>query len=320
MNAPWHGKKIAVFGDVTADRFADGRATRISNEAPIPVIVVNNRRVSPGCGGNALMNVLSLGAEPLLCAPLGDDLPGQQLRAYLDEHGLTSKFCYDHKQPTTTKTRILAAQQQVARFDEEHPVAELSEQQQQEIYTLLKELRAETDTILVTDYGYNWINPTTLAMITELWANGLIVCDPQAHKQATYPGVHVMKPNLKESMFMTDTHDMENTDAHVEQLGRQLIEKYSMEFVVITRSECGMSLIEKDGDATHLPAHALTITEVSGAGDSVAAMLTVALAGGMSRVEAAELANLAGSVSVSHPGLYHVRYEDIQNLQKAKAA
>lgn len=299
--ADFAGRRLAVVGDSMVDRFLWGRVDRISPEAPVPVVRLERETVKLGGAANVAANIRALGAEVVLYALCGRDEAAGQLRGLLAERGIddTGLVAADDR-PTTIKTRIIAHNQQVVRADREDdsPVgADL-------IDRLLAGLIAAGafDAVVISDYGKGLLSDAALAAII---ARGRelgvpVVVDPKRGDYAQYHGATSLTPNQKEAeqacaLVIRD----EDT---LRQAGRTLLERTDAEAILITRGEHGMALYRRDGGEHHLPTEATTVYDVTGAGDTVVAAYTTALAAGAGFADAAFLSNHAAGIAVRELG------------------
>lgn len=297
------GKRIAVVGDLMLDRYLWGTVSRISPEAPVPIVEVDYESSRLGGAANVANNIKSLGGIPILIGIAGNDPASGILRSIMEESGFpTGGVMIDERRPTTVKTRIIAHNQHVVRIDQEakHDISALIQQQ------ILAHLRSQIysiDALIIEDYNKGVIAKDLIMPLIQL-ANDYrktITVDPKFHNFFEYKNVTVFKPNRKE---VEEALGMKLDDEKkVEEAGKILLETLNARNVLLTRGEKGMSLIEREGNTTHVPTKALEVADVSGAGDTVISTLTMILAGGGSIKEAAALANYAGGVVCGEIGI-----------------
>ncbi len=296
-------KRIAVIGDVMIDRYIWGTVNRISPEAPVPVVEVENEYSRLGGAANVANNIVSLGARAELIGIVGDDFSGKEFRSILSEQGASSEgIITDSLRHTTVKTRVIAHQQHVVRIDHEEKKDIGSDIQQKIISTLEKNIDL-IDGIIIEDYNKGVIVKELIHAVIAL-ANRkkkIITIDPKFNNFFEYKNVTVFKPNKKETEEALGKK-LKN-DEDVLAAGKALIEKLNAEYVLLTRSEKGMSLFEKNGTVTNIPTNARKVADVSGAGDTVIATLTTMLAAGANIGEAALLANYAGGIVCGEVGI-----------------
>ncbi len=305
------GKKVAVVGDLMVDRYYWGHVSRISPEAPVPVVEVVEESVRLGGAANVANNIQTLGGEPMLVGLIGNDYPGEVFVRILEERNLPSKgIVKDPTRPTTIKTRVIAHAQHVVRIDNESK-AECPEHIRHLVIDAVKYNIHELDAIIIEDYNKGVV---TKEVIHELIAvakkyNKIITVDPKLNNFMEYKGVTVFKPNRRE--VEEAIGGRLKTTAEVEKAGKYLLEALKAENVLITRSEDGMSLFESDGTATHVESRAVNVQDVSGAGDTVVSTLTMALASGANIREASALANCAASVVVASVGIVPIQPNEL---------
>lgn len=297
------GKKIAVVGDLMVDRYYWGRVSRISPEAPVPVVEVESESVRLGGAANVANNIETLGGEPVLVGLIGNDHPGQLFLDILKERNLQSRgIVIDATRPTTIKTRVIAHDQHVVRIDNESK-AECSDTIRHRIIDAVQNGIQELDGIILEDYNKGVI---TKGVIHELMAvarkyDKVVTVDPKFDNFFEYKHATVFKPNRREVEEVMGGRL--RTLADVEKAGKELRELLSAENVLLTRGEEGMSLFESDGSVSHVPTMAESVQDVSGAGDTVISTLTMALASGASIKEATTMANCAGGIVVGSVGI-----------------
>ncbi len=285
------------------DRYYWGTVTRVSPEAPVPVVDVNTESVRLGGAANVANNIQSLGGMTLLVGLIGDDHPGRMFQEILRDQGMdTAGIVVDSSRPTTMKTRVIAHSQHVVRIDYESK-AECPEHIRHQIIDAVKYNIHSLDGIILEDYNKGVI---TKEIIHELIAvaqkyNKIITVDPKFNNFFEYKNVTVLKPNLREAEEILGGRLRTSED--IDNAGRKLLEMLSAQNLLLTRGEQGMSLYESSGDVTHFGTQAANVQDVSGAGDTVISTLTIALAGGANVREAAALANCAAGVVVGAVGI-----------------
>lgn len=295
------------------DRYIRGRVDRLSPEAPVPVVDVSQEQFMAGGAGNVAANVAELGGVPMLISVVGEDAAGDQLLSTLREKGVdVTGIGRDTSRPTIVKTRVIAGHQQVVRFDREsrHPLSRDVNR------NLLKEIEArlpKVKGVLLSDYGKGVINAASLRAILSLAKRQkkFVTVDPKIEHFFSYKGVDCITPNLKEAVEGMRTLSPK-TDEEVDALGQKILKKLGCRSALITRSERGMSLYQAGGRTTHIPAQALEVFDVTGAGDTVIASLSLALAAGSSLPEASQIANLAAGVVVAKLGTATVKVDEIR--------
>lgn len=306
-------KRIAVIGDVMIDRYIWGTVSRISPEAPVPVVEVESESTRLGGAANVALNIASLGAQALLIGVVGNDDSGNSLRAILEsQHTPSDGIITDPSRPTTVKTRVIAHNQHVVRIDSEEK-RDVDGAVQRKIMTVLRENIGSLDGIIIEDYNKGVVVKDLIHAIVDLAQRHkkVVTIDPKFNNFFEYRNVTVFKPNKKE------TEEALGKKLHTEEdvlaAGTALLERLQADNVLLTRSEKGMTLFEKDGKITHIPTHARTVADVSGAGDTVIATLTAMLASGASVAEASMLANVAGGIVCGEVGIIPIDPEVLRS-------
>ena len=307
-------RRVLVVGDVMLDRYVWGRVTRVSPEAPVPVVEVDDEAVRLGGAANVAANVASLGSEPLLIGIAGSgDAATRELKSIMKGYGLTTDgLVEDPDRPTTVKTRIIAHHQHVVRADRE-----VTNDATGAIVTRLVEAvrrgLPRCDAVILQDYNKGVLSPEVLAETLPMLHESTrpVTVDPKVRRFFEYVGVTVFKPNLKEVESALGTHLSD--DESVAEAARLLKKKLDAANVLITRGEQGMTLLEEDGAVSHVATQARHVYDVSGAGDTVIATLSAALAAGATVREAAILANYAAGVVVGEVGVVPITPEALED-------
>jgi rfaE bifunctional protein kinase chain/domain len=305
------GKRIIVLGDVMLDEFIWGRVKRISPEAPVPVVEVERQTLALGGAGNVASNLIALGAVPLTLGVVGDDNDAERLRIALETLGVpTSGLVVDSVRPTTLKTRIIAHNQQVVRADRESRLP-LPQAAEDLVIDVFRREVESADGLVISDYSKGVLTAGVLKSVLSI-ANerGLTVClDPKLRSFTHYQPVTIITPNHQEAAEAAGVAT--DGEAGVVEAGRLILRSIECKAVLITRGEEGMSLFTQDGDVTHIPTVAREVYDVTGAGDTVAATLALALVSGATFGEAAMLANHAAGVVVGKLGTATVTCEEL---------
>lgn len=296
------GVRVLCVGDAMLDRFVYGEVERISPEAPIPVVRIQREAAMLGGAGNVVRNLVALGAAPAFVAVVGDDEAGRELGRLIGElPGVDPCLVIEPGRQTTIKTRYVAASQQLLRADRETATA-VRPQTSAKVVELVAELLADVHIVVLSDYGKGVLTPQVVADIVRLAAQAgkRVIVDPKGFDYRQYRGASVLTPNRKE---LGEATKMPVTgDQAIVAAARHLIETCGVEAVLATRSQEGMTLVGRHGDAVHLPAEAREVFDVSGAGDTVLATLAAAMAAGATMAEAAKLANIAAGIVVGKVG------------------
>ena len=310
--AKFSGAKLLVLGDLMVDRFVRGKVSRISPEAPVPVVRVQEEFDRPGGAGNVIMNLSALGAQVFCCGVIGKDSAGDKLIFQFEKNGAqTQGICRDAQRFTSLKTRVIAEHQQVVRFDHENTEM-ISSALQKQILDYLKKTVPQVDAVLLSDYGKGVLVEAILEpAITLARKYKKPVCvDPKVEHFLLYKKVTCITPNFAEAMGGIHRAKVQGEE-QIRLLGRDILRKLQAESVLITRGEDGMTLFEKN-KLTHIAAKAQEVYDVTGAGDTVIAVLSLCLACGASLVEGATLSNLAASIVVAKLGTATVSPEELR--------
>jgi rfaE bifunctional protein kinase chain/domain len=305
--------RILVIGDIMLDSYIFGDANRLSPEAPVPVVRVDSEIARPGGAANTAANVLALGAEVKLVSLVGEDARGEKLKALIKDEGIrTEGLVVDKERQTTFKERVLARNQQIARVDRESsgPVSSASANLLIDNFVTALE---GVNGVILSDYGKGVVTPrTSTAIIESARESGVVVTvDPKVEHFHIYRHVTSLTPNHFEAEKAAGipASDEKNFD----RIGRKLLEMLESSAVLITRGKDGMALYNADGTSERIPTRAREVYDVAGAGDTVIAVYTAALAVGASHLEAAQLANFAASVVIGKVGTATANREEIRS-------
>ncbi len=293
-------KKILVLGDVMVDQYWWGTVSRISPEAPVPVVHKQKSTIVPGGAANVASNVASLGGVPLLVGLVGDDLAAQHLRHALAGMGVSAQYLVsDNTRPTTIKTRVVAHAQHVVRVDDEDTTP-IGPYLVRRVIDHLLTLLPEADLVIVSDYAKGLLTKGLLepVMIAARECGRPVVIDPKGNNYSRYNGADLVCPNRLEALGASGLDP--STDMQV--VGEHLLRKLAIAAMLITLGEAGMLLLEGNQQAVHIPAVARTVYDVTGAGDTVLASIGLALAAGAELRAAVWLANIAAGLAVEHVG------------------
>ncbi|MEP6938057.1 MAG: bifunctional ADP-heptose synthase [Chthoniobacterales bacterium] len=302
-------KRILVIGDLMLDEFVWGKVARISPEAPVPVVEVTGESFYPGGAANVARNLREFSDHIAVIGLLGSDRGGLQLGELLARQNIDmAEAIEDPEFPTIVKTRIIARQQQVVRVDREQ-VRSPSEEQVKRVVENVRRRLPETDAIIFEDYGKGFL---TAELVHEIChaarlAGKIVSADPNPRHAIDWENVTVVKPNRKEAFLaaglpLTDAVDPPERDEALLAAGAKLLDKWGTPLLLITLGEQGMMLFQRNDRPHHIPTKARQVFDVSGAGDTAIALLTLALSCGASPIEAAEIANHASAVVVAKLG------------------
>jgi D-beta-D-heptose 7-phosphate kinase/D-beta-D-heptose 1-phosphate adenosyltransferase len=302
-------KRILVIGDLMLDEFVWGRVSRISPEAPVPVVEVVRESYYPGGAANVARNVREFTPSVAVTGLIGEDSHATRLRQLLAENGIgLDGLQSDPTFQTIVKTRIIARQQQVVRVDRERPQP-LSQQGRMETVKKIRESLPNLDAIIFEDYGKGLLQQEFVDEVTSLSrAEGkLVTADPNPHNRLVWRGMTAVKPNRSEAFAAANQSWREPgpdplRDPALLEVGTKLLRLWSPELLLITLGELGMILFSQSQPPFHVPSRAREVYDLSGAGDTAIALFTLALASGASPDEAAEISNHASSVVVGKLG------------------
>lgn len=303
------GKRIAVIGDMMLDGYFWGDVKRISPEAPVPVLEVEDEFFRFGGAANVAFNILTLGGIPVPVGVIGNDNYGNIFSSLLKEKNINSDgIIIDEGRPTTTKTRVIANSQHVVRIDKESK-AYISEEIEQKLLLYIQSEVAGLDGIILQDYNKGILTPSLISKIIALAnsSNILITVDPKFDNFFEYKNVTVFKPNRKETETVLGIRIIDDKD--ISAAGRTLLQKLNSEYVLLTLGEGGIAVFEKGDKERRMPTKARKVADVSGAGDTVIATLTIGLAAGANIYEACFLANYAAGVVCGEVGIVPIEKE-----------
>ena len=309
------GCKILVVGDVMLDKYYYGEVTRISPEAPVPITHVLETKETLGGAANVAHNLALLGCQTSIAGFVGDDYHGETLVEKLLARDIDYFDLVHLQQPTTTKIRIIGGHQQMLRLDFEDAtpiVGDDANNLLENIQNRVSSLRS-VDSVIISDYGKGTCTEETCQKIIKMCRkkNIPVVVDPKGSQWSKYSGASFITPNLKELNDVL-TNPIKNTDKEVELAARYVTKKFNIGSIIVTRSDRGLTIV--DGDkVSHIKAKAQEVFDVSGAGDTVIAVFTMAIAGKMDSIAAAYLANLAAGIVVAKVGTYAVSREELFN-------
>ncbi len=303
--------KVLIVGDLMLDRFIYGEAKKISPEAPVPVVEVKKETYCLGGAGNVANNITSLGGNVLLVGVAGEDYTAELLYKEMADRKIGDSGVFaDNGRLTSMKTRIIAGHQQIVRYDKE-TVREISPAVLAKIMDFIKNSLPSCDAVLISDYGKGVITQKLINEIIRLAKKHkkIVTVDPKIEHFSRYEFVDCLTPNLSEAKAGMHVIKL-NDDADFDKLGRAILKKLKCRSVLITQGESGMTLFESKRK-THIPTVAKEVFDVSGAGDTVIATLTLALASGASLLDAAKISNYAAGIVVGKLGTAAVSSKEL---------
>jgi D-beta-D-heptose 7-phosphate kinase/D-beta-D-heptose 1-phosphate adenosyltransferase len=304
--------RVLVVGDVMLDTYLWGNASRISPEAPVPVVKVGDESRALGGAANVATNVVALGARCTIAGVVGDDPAGRELVRELEQSGIDATgLAVLNERPTTVKTRVMVRHQQVARYDRESD-ADLSDAHAALVKRAIEERMAAADAVVLEDYNKGVLVPLVIRATIEA-ANAAgkpVIVDPKFRRFFEYAGATVFKPNLVELGAAMREPPRADSKEWLHHTRKEL----GCEHLLVTLGEEGMALATGDGGFLRVPAVAKSVYDVSGAGDTVTACLAVALSAGATVEEAAVLANHAAGIEVSKAGVATVSPDELRDV------
>jgi D-beta-D-heptose 7-phosphate kinase/D-beta-D-heptose 1-phosphate adenosyltransferase len=297
--------KILVIGDAMLDRYIIGKVSRISPEAPVPVVEIQREEAKGGGASNVFLNLKALGAHPTILSVIGKDQEGEELKRILGSDGV---FLFqDSSRPTTVKTRVIAHHQQVVRMDREIST-KISDETVDKLLNLV-DIKS-FDGILISDYNKGVITDTLIEGI-KVGKKGTakIFVDPKVENILLYKNVNLISPNHGEAERITGVKMRKDQDFL--EGAMKIKEMLNCQYVVITRGEEGMTYLDENNKGGHLPTKAREVYDVTGAGDTVISILSLSILAGADIREACELSNYGASVAVSRLGTTAVTYSEL---------
>lgn len=313
----FEGKRIAVIGDMMLDGYFWGDVKRISPEAPVPVLEVEDEFFRFGGAANVALNIQKLGGIPIPIGVIGYDNYGTIFTSLLKEADIEDQgIITDDTRPTTTKTRVIADNQHVVRIDKESKKY-LSEEVERKLSSYLANIISSLDGIILQDYNKGVLTKNFIQQSISL-ANSkdvIVTVDPKFDNFFEFKNVTVFKPNKKEAESVLGIKILNDDDINF--TGKELLKRLNAKYILLTLSENGIAVFEDGKDTKRMPTKAIKVADVSGAGDTVISTLTIALAAGADIFEASMLANFAAGIVCGEVGIVPVDkntlFETVQN-------
>jgi D-beta-D-heptose 7-phosphate kinase/D-beta-D-heptose 1-phosphate adenosyltransferase len=319
--ASFERARVLVIGDVMVDRYYEGTVRRVSPEAPVPVVEVAGESQRLGGAANVAHNIRRLGAAVEICGVVGEDPEGRWLAADLAGAGIgVSGLVASPTRPTTLKCRVVAHRQQVVRFDRER-TGQHAPEVRRRIAAFLASAWPRVDAVVVSDYGKGLVETTLMSRIRALnrgRARRPVAVDPKSVHFDLYRGASVVTPNLGEALAAARVRGAAGEEL-VARAGAALLRRVPGAAILVTRGESGMTLFEAGRRPRHIPTVARQVFDVTGAGDTVIAVLATALATGATMAEAAGVANLAAGIVVGEFGTVPVTREQLLDAAATQA-
>ena len=308
-------KRILVLGDVMIDAYLRGQVTRVSPEAPVPIINLSKSDERLGGAANVALNLLSLGAEPILCSLVGNDSAGNTFDKLMIERGLSIEgIVKSSDRKTTVKTRVIGNNQHLLRIDEEE-ISPLNSDQELEVINKVKWFLSSIDAIILEDYNKGVLTDRVIREVVKIAnaSNVIVAVDPKKDNFFSYENVTLFKPNLKElKEGLNLDFNFKNGKERFEEAIVKLEAKINNKISFVTLSEHGVYIKSEVGQS-YLPAHIRNISDVSGAGDTVISVATLCLAVGLEHKQVAEIANLAGGLVCEVSGVVPIDKKLLMN-------
>jgi len=305
---------ILVIGDIMLDRFIWGNVSRISPEAPVPVVEVEHETIMLGGAANVVNNLVSLGGNVMMCGVVGDDPTGEEIISKLNELDVdTGGIAIEHDRPTSVKTRIIAHDQQVVRYDLEKKIP-LKPKITKGILDFIHEKKENLSALIVSDYGKGVISRQLMDGLKSiaLDCDFPVTVDPNVKNFSLYKDATVITPNHNQAGEIAGLEIINEED--LKKVGKKLLNNRKCKALLITRGKDGMTLFEQQGRVTHIQSIARKVYDVTGAGDTVIATLTLGIAGGLDLKSAAYLSNLAAGIVVGEVGTSAVKIDNLKEL------
>jgi D-beta-D-heptose 7-phosphate kinase/D-beta-D-heptose 1-phosphate adenosyltransferase len=308
--------RIMVIGDLMVDEYIWGSVSRISPEAPVPVVSVTSESLRLGGAGNVVNNIHSLGGKLLIGGVVGNDEMGRKIVQDLHKMGIDTKgIVIEPDWITTVKTRIIAQQQQVVRYDREI-VRPIRPEALKKILSLLEDRIHELDAVLISDYGKGVVCQELVDRVRSLalGAGKIISVDPKVKNFPLFQKVTIITPNHHEAGQAAGRWIQSEED--LMEVGRQLLQQLQCNAILITQGEKGMTLFQDSGEITNIPTMAQEVFDVTGAGDTVISVLTLALAVGADPKQAAVLSNCAAGIVVGEVGTATLKASELEDAMR----
>ena len=313
--------KILVVGDIILDEYIVGNASRLSPEAPVPIVEIQQRNYAMGGAANVAANIKSFGGTVFLGGVVGSDLPGQIIQRELLANGIgTDGILIVSNRPTTIKTRIVAGQQQIVRLDLENRKT-LEQIEEEKLFNWIERVIQVSDVCVISDYAKGVISPSIASKFIK-YANDAkknIIVDPKGINYTKYVGATVLTPNFAEAMQVANLNRENSLDLDIETIGKCLLNILPNSHILITRGGDGMSLFQRNQNDIkhyHIESDLRQVYDVSGAGDTVVSMLALALAVGINLEEASQLANYAAGIVVGKSGTATITVDELMGFKK----
>lgn len=316
LQSNFKNKRIAIIGDLMLDGYLWGDVSRVSPEAPVPVVEIDNEFFRFGGAANVALNIQKLGGIPIPFGVIGNDNDGKIFLDLMNDIGIcTDGIFEDDTRPTTNKTRVIAGTQHVVRIDKESKEY-INSKLENDILNLFQERISEIDAIILQDYNKGVLTDNIITSIIAIGKkhNKIISVDPKFINFQKFQNTTVFKPNKKETEAILGMRILNDKDITL--AGEKLLELLNPKYVLLTLGSLGIALFEKNNKEIRIPTKAKKVADVSGAGDTVISTLTYALTAGATIEEAAYIANYAGGLVCEEVGIVPIDYEKLFNVLK----
>lgn len=310
--------KILVLGDIIVDEYIWGEVSRISPEAPVPVVDITQETKMLGGAANVINNIASLGGRPVLCGVTGDDPMGREILEKIKKLGLTTEgIILLSDRPTSIKTRVVAHNQQVVRFDRERR-SQVPSETIGRILDFIGQMRDNLHAVIVADYGKGVISGELMTGLRDLVRDSEVVVavDPKTGNFDYYHGIDVITPNHHEAGAFCQMEIVD--EKSLIESGKRMLRELDCRSVLITQGKDGMTLFEKGGEISHIPTVARKVFDVTGAGDTVISALSLGLASGLDLKSAAVISNIAAGVVVGEVGTSTVKVGELKKIVSSR--
>lgn len=312
------GLKVAVLGDIILDHYIWGNARRISPEAPVPIVDVNRDTYVPGGAANVALNVAAWGGKAILCGRTGNDDAGEELSRAVHAAGVSYDPRFGRNDAATIlKTRVIAGNQQLCRLDREEVPSAYSLEDEDHVWDLVQEKIKHVDAVIFSDYSKGIVTGSLVERVQKMTeGKGIFLSmDPKPRRVIQFSGLDLMTPNRAEAIALSNLEIGPNEVFPADEICQILWQRFKPKHLVITLGSDGMLLSKEGGAVKRIPTVVKEVYDISGAGDTVIAALTTALARGNSFHDAAHFANLAAGVVIGKVGTATVSPEEILNYR-----
>ena len=309
-NLDFSKASILVVGDIILDKYYIGEVNRISPEAPVPIVKINQVKETLGGAGNVANNVANLKAKTYLIGAVGNDLEKNNIFSLLKEKKINHSLL-KRNVPTTTKIRVLSRNQQIVRIDFED-IKYLSNSEEHILKSKILRIIKRINCIIISDYNKGLITENLSKFLIEIAREKDIpvIVDPKGNNWYKYKKATIITPNIKELSQIVG-NEIKNEDKEIEYYGKIIREKHEIEYLLVTRSEKGMTLISKN-EIFHIKSRAKEVYDVSGAGDTVVAVLSSAISSGFDILDAVHIANVAAGIVVTKIGTAPINLKELE--------